>query len=244
MATTFTSSNEEKWDNFGLFTSTTECNKEITLTVDKQLPSWFKGCLYRNGPGQFEINNDPRTNFNHSFDGFAYIQKYNIDGESNKIYFQSSFIKSRTYKESLESGYLTTRHFGTDPCKTIFGRFQLLFSPVDPRLVTDNTNVTIQRINNELIALTETVIGYIIDENTLETVAPLTTLPYTEPLNTEVLTLSTAHIMYDKKRKMTISYATRMTRSHGHWLDVLFIFDNDDHHSIKDEQNNSSSTTD
>ncbi|CAF4082595.1 unnamed protein product, partial [Rotaria sp. Silwood1] len=99
MATAFSSSNEEKWDNSGLFTSTTEYNKEIKLTVDKQLPSWLKGCLYRNGSGQFEINNDPRTNFNHSFDDFAYIQKYNIDGESNKIYFQSSFIKSRTNTE-------------------------------------------------------------------------------------------------------------------------------------------------
>jgi len=245
MSTIFPSpSNEEKWDNSGLFASTTECNKEIKLTFDKKLPSWLKGCLYRNGPGQFELNNDPKTSVHHPFDGFAYIQKYNIDGELNTIHFQSSFIKSRTYEESLKHGHIATRQFGTDPCKTIFGRFQLLFSPLDPKLLTDDAGVTIQRMNNELLALTETVVGYVIDEKTLETVAPLTTLPYTEPLKTEILTLSTAHIMYNTKRKMTVGYATRMTRSHGDWLDVVFIFDNDDHHSIIDEQNNPSPTTD
>ena len=175
MSTRFASTNEEKWNNSGLFTSTTECNEEIQLTFDKPLPSWLKGCLYRNGPGQFELNNDPNTSVNHAFDGFAYLQKYLIDGELNTIHFRSSFIKSRTYEESSKQGHLITRQFGTDPCKTIFGRFQLLFSPLDSRFLTDDTSVTIQRVNNELLALTETVVGYVVDENTLETVAPLTT---------------------------------------------------------------------
>lgn len=235
MVTRFSSTNQEKWDNSGLFTSTTECQKETKLKLDKPLPSWLKGCLYRNGPGQFELNNDPNTSVNHAFDGFAYLQKYNIDGQLNTIQFQSSFIKSRTYEESSKEGRLITRQFGTDPCRSIFGRFQLLFSPLDPRLLTDDAGVTVQRVNKELLALTETVVGYVIDENTLETVAPLTTLSYTKPLETEILTLSTAHVMYDTKRKMTVGYATRMTRSHGHWLDVVFIFD--------DEQSSSSPTT-
>jgi carotenoid cleavage dioxygenase-like enzyme len=227
MATSFPSSNEEKWDNSGLFTSTTECNKEIKLMFDKQLPSWLKGCLYRNGPGQFEINNDPKSSVNHAFDGFAYIQKYNIDGELNTIHFQSSFIKSRTYEESLKQGHVITRQFGTDPCKTIFGRFQLLFSPRDPEQYPDNTLVTIQRVNNELLALSEVVMGYVLDEQTLETVAPLTSLPFAKPMETEILTLTTSHVMYDSKRKMTVSYATRITKSHGQWLDVIFISDDE-----------------
>ncbi|UJR34947.1 hypothetical protein I4U23_027725 [Adineta vaga] len=105
------------------------------------------------------------------------------------------------------------------------------------QLFTDDTGVTIQRVNNELLALTETIPGYIIDENTLDTVGPLVTLPYAEELKTEILTLTTAHVMYDSKRKMTVGYATRMTRSNGQWLDVIFIYDNE-------EQNNLSSTTD
>ncbi|CAF4675017.1 unnamed protein product, partial [Rotaria sp. Silwood2] len=173
IATSFASYNQEKWNNVNLFSSTEECNQQVKLTLDGKLPSWLKGCLYRNGPGQFELNNDPNTSVNHLFDGFAYIQKYDIDGEKNAIHFQSSFIKSRTYRESVKRGRLITRQFATDPCKTIFDRFQLLFSSANPRTFPDDPSVTIQRVNNELLALTETVTGYVIDDKTLQTVAPL-----------------------------------------------------------------------
>jgi carotenoid cleavage dioxygenase-like enzyme len=241
MARSFATCNQEKWNNASLFNSTEECNDQIELVFNEKLPKWLKGCLYRNGPGQYELNNNPDTSVNHPFDGFAYIQKYNIDGEKNTIHFQSSFIKSRTYKESVKHRKLITRQFGTDPCKRIFGRFQLLFSPLNPQTYPDDPSVTIQRVNNELLALTETVTGYIIDEKTLETVAPLTSLPFTKPMKTEILTLTTAHVMYNPKRKMTISYATRMTRSHGQWLDVIFIFDDDVNHSNDDKESSKTS---
>ncbi len=219
---------QEKWNTAPLFSSTQECNNNpVRLNMDGKLPSWLKGCLYRNGPGQFEVNNDPKTSVNHPFDGFAYINKYQIDGENDTIYFQSSFIKSRTYKESVKRGCLVTRQFATDPCKSLFGRFQLLFSPRDPEQYPDNTLVTIQRVNNELLALSEVVMGYVLDEQTLETVAPLTSLPFAKPMETEILTLTTSHVMYDSKRKMTVSYATRITKSHGQWLDVIFISDDE-----------------
>ncbi|CAF1548854.1 unnamed protein product, partial [Adineta steineri] len=157
MAQSFPSCNQEKWDNASLFSSAQEFNDPVKLNVNTKLPSWFKGCLYRNGPGQFELNNNPDASVNHPFDGFACINKYDIDGEKNTIYFQSRFIKSRTYKESLKRGCLVTRQFATDPCKSLFGRFQLLFSPLNPETYSDNTVVTIQRVNNELLALTEIV---------------------------------------------------------------------------------------
>ncbi|CAF4217098.1 unnamed protein product [Adineta steineri] len=247
MAQSFPSCNQEKWDNASLFSSAQEFNDPVKLNVNTKLPSWFKGCLYRNGPGQFELNNNPDASVNHPFDGFACINKYDIDGEKNTIYFQSRFIKSRTYKESLKRGCLVTRQFATDPCKSLFGRFQLLFSPLNPETYSDNTVVTIQRVNNELLALTEIVVGYVIDEKTLETVASLTSLPFTKPIPTEILTLTASHVMYDSKRKMTVSYATRISLLHGQWLDVLFISDDDINHSSdntklnktdKDERNN------
>jgi beta,beta-carotene 9',10'-dioxygenase len=123
-------SHQEKWNTTSFFSSTQECNNPVKLIMSGKLPSWIKGCLYRNGPGQFEVNKkDLSTSVNHPFDGFAYINKYEIDGENDCIYFQGSFIKSRSYKESVKRGCLVTRQFATDPCKSLFSRFQLLFSP-------------------------------------------------------------------------------------------------------------------
>ncbi|CAF0853977.1 unnamed protein product [Didymodactylos carnosus] len=230
-----TSSNiNQDWNNVNLYHSARECD-ETKVTFESTLPIWLNGTLFRNGPGHFELDNeDPPTTVYHSFDGFAYVQKYVINGENNEIKFQTTFVKSRMYEESLKEKKLYARTFGTDPCKSIFGRFQSLFiKNKGPKTFTDDTGVTIQRINNELVALTETIIGYIIDESTMETIAPLITLPYAKPIQSEIMTLTTAHVMYDVKRHMTVGYASRITRSKGYWLDVIFIHDD----AVDEEKN-------
>ena len=40
------------------------------------------------------------------------------------------------------------------------------------------------------------------------------------------MTTTTAHVMYDEKRQMTVGYGGRITRK-GHWLDVIFISNED-----------------
>ncbi len=212
------------WDNFNLYASTTDCANEETITFQGKVPEWLKGTLYRNGPGANEINNDAKTSVNHAFDGFAFIQKYNIDGSSQTVRFRGSFIKSHAYTEAIKTGRLITRQFGTDPCKSIFGRFQSLFFGKDPTTFTDDTGVTIQMVNNELLALTEISTGNILDPNTLELLGPLTALPYAKELDSEMFSTTTAHVMYDEKRHMTVGYGGRITHK-GHWLDVIFIPD-------------------
>ena len=64
--------------------------------------------------------------------------------------------------------------------------------------------------------------GNILDPDTLELLGPLTALPYAQALDSEILSLTTAHVMYDEKRKMTIGYSGRITRKE-YWLDVIFI---------------------
>lgn len=212
------------WDNSHLYASTTELTKDEIIEFQGQVPEWLNGTLYRNGPGANEINNDASTRVYHAFDGFAYIQKYQIDGSKQTVHFRGSFIKSRTYNESLKNGRLMTRQFGTDPCKSIFGRFQSIFFGRDPSTFTDDTGVTIQMINNELIALTETVMGNILDANSLELLGPLTSLPYAKSIPGEIMSTTTAHVMYDEKRKMTIGYSGRISTT-KHWLDIIFIPD-------------------
>ena len=224
MTTNVAEPTELVWNNFNLFASTKGTEKEEEAQVKGQLPEWLKGTLYRNGPGANEVNDDPSTSVNHAFDGFAFIQKYRLDGPTQKVYFHGSFIKSYTYTESIKQGRLVTRQFGTDPCKSIFGRFQSLFKSANPLTKTDDTGVTVQMVNKELLALTETSVGSILDSETLEYLGPLTALPYAKTVPSEVLTLTTAHVMFDEKRQMTIGYAGHVS-SKQHWLDVVFIYE-------------------
>ncbi|CAF1310132.1 unnamed protein product [Rotaria sordida] len=215
---------EGEWNNSNLYSSTKDCEKEERIEFKGNIPQWLKGTLYRNGSGAYEINNDLTTSFNHIFDGFAFIQKYSIDGESKLVKFRGSFIKSHAFTQSLINGHLIVRQFGTDSCKSIFGRFKTLFRGRDPTTYTDDTGVTIQIVHNRLLALTETVTGNILDPDTLQLIGPLITLPYSQPLDSEIMTITTAHIMHDDKRQMTIGYSGRITRKE-HWLDVIFISD-------------------
>jgi beta,beta-carotene 9',10'-dioxygenase len=224
MTTVIDENGPQEWNNYNLYQSTTDSTKEETIEFQGKIPEWLKGTLYRNGPGANEINNDVTTSVYHAFDGFAFIQKYKIDGLTQTVRFRGSFIKSRAYLESLKTGRLVTRQFGTDPCKSILGRFQSLFRGRDPTTFTDDTGVTVQMVNNELLALTETVSGSVLDPDTLEYLGPLTSLPYTEPVESELMSTATAHVMYDDKRKMTIGYSGRISRKE-HWLDVIFIYD-------------------
>ena len=224
MTSVLTESDYKAWNNFNLYASTTDTTGEEKIDFQGQVPEWLKGNLYRNGPGANEVNNDATTSVYHAFDGFAYIQKYNIDGPSQSVRFRGSFIKSYSYTESLKNGRLITRQFGTDPCKSILGRFQSLFRSRDPTTFTDDTGVTVQMVNNELLALTEVVTGNVLDPDTLELLGPLTSLPYSKSVDSEILTTTTAHVMYDDKRKMTVGYGGRISRK-THWLDVIFISD-------------------
>ncbi|CAF4080445.1 unnamed protein product [Adineta steineri] len=213
---------EQVWNNYNLFTSTKESTNEEIIKFQGKIPEWLKGNLYRNGPGAHEINGDPKTTFNHAFDGFAFIQKYNIDGSSQTVGFRGSFVKSRTYTESIKNGSLKTRQFGTDPCQSILGRFQNLFFGRDSTTHTDDTGVTVQVVQNELLALTETTTGNILDPDTLEHLGALVTLPYGRPKDSPIISMATAHVMYDNKRKMTVGYGNRMTNK-GNFLDIVFI---------------------
>ena len=213
------------WDNFYLFASTQDSPQETTIDIQGKIPEWLNGTLYRNGPGANEINGDQKTSVKHAFDGFAFIQKYAIDGALQKVRFRGTFIKSHTYTESIKEGHLATRQFGTDPCKSIFGRFQSIFSGIPSTSQTDDTGVTVQVVNNELLALTETTTGNIMDPDTLEFLGPLTALPYAKPIESEIMTATTAHVMYDTKRRMTIGYAGRIGQKQ-YWLDVIFVYHN------------------
>ena len=225
MTSAVSEKSEQVWNNFNLYASTKETTNEETIQFEGKVPEWLKGTLYRNGPGANEVNGDASTGVYHAFDGLAFIQKYSIDGSDQVVRFRGSFVKSHSYTESMKQGRFVTRQFGTDPCKSILGRFQSLFRAADPSTRTDDTGVTVQMVNNELLALTEIPTGNAMDPDTLEPIGPLTGLPYAKSVPSEIMTITTAHVMFDEKRKMTVGYGSRIS-SKQHWLDVVFIYEN------------------
>jgi len=88
------------------------------------------------------------------------------------VTYQNRFVESNDHKRSIKANRFVMSEFGSlgypDPCKSIFTRhFSYYFTNDD---MTDNTNVNVVQMGDELYAMTETDTMHRIDPETLETV--------------------------------------------------------------------------
>lgn len=97
----------------------TECPNPKPGQVTGHFPQWLKGTLYRNGPGQMEVNQDK---YNHWFDGLSMIHKFDIS--DGKPTYRNQFLKSETYRKNVKANRIVVSEFGTnafpDPCATLY----------------------------------------------------------------------------------------------------------------------------
>jgi carotenoid cleavage dioxygenase-like enzyme len=159
-----------------------EINVE-SLPITGKFPEWLNGTFIRNGPGKFEAG---ATQLKHWFDGPAMLHRFGI--ANGRVNYANRFLRTRAYQLPQENGKLSLREFGTDPCRTLFGR---LFSVFDRNSATDNTNVNLTQIAGQFIAMTETPVPVRFDPDTLET---LGVFEYDDEL---AGTTATAHPHYD-----------------------------------------------
>ncbi|BES91845.1 neither inactivation nor afterpotential B [Nesidiocoris tenuis] len=142
-----------------------EMPEPISGTLEGEIPSWLNGSLIRNGPGKRSFG-EMKTQ--HAFDSAALLRRFAI--KNGQVTFQCKFIKSRMYTLNTEAQRIVMGEFGTasapDPCKTLFQRFASVFQEGE---TTDNCLVTVYPFNDELYALTETVIMQRIEPQSLET---------------------------------------------------------------------------
>src|SRR5262245_10841946 len=117
------------------------------LPVRGRVPSWLAGTLVRTAPAKFEIGS---SRYNHWFDGLAMLHSFSFPGERSS--YANQFLKSRSYREAVEAGKISRGEFATDPCRSLFGRIAAFFKPK----LTDNANVSINKLGNEIVAFTET----------------------------------------------------------------------------------------
>jgi len=130
------------------------------LPVRGTLPGWLSGALLRVAPALFEVG---EQSYNHWFDGLARLHRFAVaDGG---VTYQSRFLRSQAYVEAERAGRIVHAEFATDPCRSLFGRVQAILEPT----TTDNAVVSINRIGDDIVALTETRLPVRFDPDTLET---------------------------------------------------------------------------
>ncbi|XP_067670849.1 carotenoid-cleaving dioxygenase, mitochondrial-like [Haliotis asinina] len=136
--------------------------------VTGTIPDWLDGSLYRNGPGLFEVG---QTKYNHWFDGMAVLQRFHVTNQ--EVTYQRRFLQSETYKKNMAAKRIAVTEFATtafpDPTKGSIARaVSFVTETAEP---TDNTNVNINILGDQMYTCSESNILLRINPQTLETEA-------------------------------------------------------------------------
>lgn len=197
----------------GLQTQTEEITVD-NLPVEGDIPAWLQGTLLRTGPAQFEVGE--RT-YNHWFDGLAMLRRFTFEG--NNVSFSNKFVQSEPYRVDNETSKINFRGFSVDPCVTLFRGAMALFAPL-PGMI--NPVVSIQKIEDRYIAMTEMPLAVEIDPQTLAIRGdfPVANVPDAQT--------STAHPLFDAAQGETYNMMVKFGRQHKYRIYKQFT----DHHEI------------
>jgi beta,beta-carotene 9',10'-dioxygenase len=163
------------------------------LALSGQIPGWLEGSLLRTGPAKFEVG---EQRMRHWFDGLAMLHRFTI--HEGSVSYGNRFLASRTYSDTRAHGRLLYPEFATDPCRSLFKRFQSMFAPT----LSDNANVNVCKLGERFIAMTETPLPVQFDPRTLRAAG---VHPYRAPGH-----LTTAHPHADRASGALINYAAKL----------------------------------
>jgi carotenoid cleavage dioxygenase-like enzyme len=171
--------------------------------VQGRIPAWLSGTLVRNGPAKFEVGTQ---GYKHWFDGLAMLHTFAFQG--SHVSYANRFLESQSFLEAREQGKISRGEFGTDPCRSLFGRVKAIFAP----RTTDNATVSIHMLAQQYVALTEVPLPIMFDPATLHTLGPF---PLDKPPPGQ---LSTAHPHFDFGRRWSFGYCTQLSRKSAYHL--------------------------
>lgn len=163
-----------------------------SLPVEGALPAWLAGSLVRTGPAKFELDHQ---RMRHWFDGLAMLHRFSF--QEGEVSYASRYLRGRAHQEAERTGRLAFSEFATDPCRSLFKRVASAFSPA----LSDNGNVNVARLGDELIAMTETPLPVVFDSQTLESAG----VAYRPPGQ-----LTTAHPHHDADRRELVNFAVHL----------------------------------
>lgn len=165
-----------------------------TLPVQGTIPSWLCGTFFLNGPAQFECANDRCIEW---FDGLAMMHRFAINNQH--VSYANRFIKSQYHKDTLATGKFSATKLNSSLFSTLSA---FITSPP----IYDNANVSIIKMNNELVACTETPHCFAFDPHSLHTHSPFT---FTDTLQGHVCT---PHPLVDRNTGVLYNVLTEFGR--------------------------------
>ncbi|HEX2084381.1 MAG TPA: carotenoid oxygenase family protein [Solirubrobacteraceae bacterium] len=169
--------------------------ERVALPVEGELPRSLTGSLMRTGPARFDVG---ERSVRHWFDGLAMLHRFAFAG--GQVTYSSRFLRSKAFEHAERTGKIGYHEFATDPCRSLFGRAQAIFSP----RLTDNGSVNVVRLGGQTLALTETPLPVAFEPETLET---LGVTGWAKEIPGQI---TIAHPHYDFATGEMISYAAHL----------------------------------
>lgn len=141
-----------------------------SLAVTGAVPEWLTGSLVRNGPGRFSLPGGGSVD--HWFDGLAMCYRFTFDpqnragasvgeaGDGAAVHYRNAFLETDAYKRAqageFDGGFATGETTLRDRLANVF---------TEPY---DNTNIIVERVGGQYLALTESPRAVVVDPNTFE----------------------------------------------------------------------------
>ena len=141
-----------------------------SVAVEGDLPDWLTGSLLRNGPGAFAF--PAGSAVDHWFDGLAMVYRFTFD-PGNRA--RSTDVANGTDAVHYRNRFLRTDAYRAARAGEFEGGFATGETTLRERLATflsepyDNTNIVVERVGGDYLALTESPRWVELDPNTLET---------------------------------------------------------------------------
>ena len=174
------------------FRRSPEARDGVAAVVSGAPPAWLQGELVRTCPAVFEAS---RWRASHWFDGLGMIYAFRVAASS--VTFQSRLLESEAAAE-IAGGPTRMASYGTATGRTLWQRF---IQPI--QRITDNTNVNIVKMGEDLVALTEGDRQLRVDARSLRALGPV---PFTRGELDGAI--AGAHPHFDFERDQVVNFAT------------------------------------
>jgi len=174
------------------FRRSPENHSAIPAQVTGQIPHWLRGEVVRTCPAVFETR---AWRAQHWFDGLGMIYAFRIGGAA--IDFRSRLLDPEAARDAWR-GKANLGSFGTPTARPLLQR---VFAPV--ARISDNTNVNIVKMGQDLVAMTEGDRQNIVDRDTLAATGAVSYAK--DALNGAIMS---AHPHFDFERGKVLNVAT------------------------------------